>query len=178
MSREVRNKPMTLLLYEDDGIWSDPDLEKFDARRSAIVEANDRALQSRLPGGDVGENETVSVSIPDPQHVLVAATLDKPGIVVLADVFYPGWKLEIDGKPAEILRTNRMMRGAFVQAGKHTLTYYYDPDSFRFGKWLSLAGLGILVVSCGTIALLEGLKRRRSQDSRTPRNAAADRSQT
>ena len=37
------------------------------------------------------------------------------------------------------------MRGAAVAAGRHTLVYTYDPQSFRLGAALSLAGLVALV---------------------------------
>ena len=57
----------------------------------------------------------------------------------------PGWNLTIDGLPAPIYRTNRLMRGAAVTAGRHTLVYTYDPASFRVGAALSLAGLVALV---------------------------------
>ena len=52
----------------------------------------------------------------------LTAHLSEPGLVVLADVFYPGWRLSIDGKEAEILRVNRMMRGAAVEAGRIDLS--------------------------------------------------------
>ncbi len=67
--------------------------------------------------------------------------LKTPGLVILADAYYPGWKLTINGKPATIYRTNRMMRGAAVEAGKSTLVYTYDPASFRVGVTISMIGL-------------------------------------
>jgi uncharacterized membrane protein YfhO len=88
----------------------------------------------------------VQVSYPSPQRVELDVTLEAPGIVVLADTFYPGWKLTIDGKPAAIYRANRLMRGAAVPAGKSRLVYTYDPPSFRVGCRLSLAGLAVLVL--------------------------------
>ena len=32
----------------------------------------------------------------------MTAKLTAPGLVVVADMYYPGWNLEVDGKPAEI----------------------------------------------------------------------------
>ncbi|MBV8228550.1 MAG: hypothetical protein JO329_01080 [Planctomycetaceae bacterium] len=37
--------------------------------------------------------------------------------------FSPGWTLTIDGRTGEILRVNRMMRGAAVGAGTHRIAY-------------------------------------------------------
>ena len=65
----------------------------------------------------------------------------KPGFVILADTYYPGWTLTIDGHPAPIYRTNRLMRGAAVKEGRHTLVYTYDPNSFHVGATMSIAGV-------------------------------------
>jgi uncharacterized membrane protein YfhO len=64
---------------------------------------------------------------------------------VLADVYYPGWELTIDGKPAPIYRVNGFMRGAAVPANAHQLVYTYAPRSFRIGKVVSIAGLALFV---------------------------------
>ena len=82
---------------------------------------------------------------------MLDVTLDEPGLVVLADVYYPGWRLTIDGRPAPIYRTNRLMRGAAVTSGTHRLVYTYHPRSFRVGSWITMAGLAalsVLAVGC------------------------------
>ena len=90
--------------------------------------------------------ESVAVVRHEPQRVELSATLERPGLVILADTYYPGWRLTIDGKPAPIFRANRMMRGATVPAGKHTLVYTYEPGSFRIGAIVSLAGATVLLI--------------------------------
>ncbi|MFM7317749.1 MAG: YfhO family protein, partial [bacterium] len=92
-----------------------------------------------------GSTESVTFDSYSPQRVEITATLEKPGMVILADVFYNGWMLEVDGKPAEIIRANRMMRGALLPSGTHKLVYTYDPPSFRMGGRLSIASGLILV---------------------------------
>ena len=76
-----------------------------------------------------------------PQRVELDAVLEQPGLVILADVHYPGWKLTVDGKPAPIIRANFLMRGAALEAGKHHLVYTYEPASFYVGLWISAGGL-------------------------------------
>ena len=89
----------------------------------------------------------------EPQRVELTARLERPGVVVLADVYYPGWTLTIDGRPAPLYRANRMMRGAATASGTHTLVYTFQPRSFYVGLALSavglasLAGLGLLVAA-------------------------------
>jgi uncharacterized membrane protein YfhO len=88
---------------------------------------------------------STTIARADPQRIEIRADLRRPGLVILADVFDPGWHLAIDGDPAPMYRTNRMMRGAFVSPGKHTLVYTYRPDTFRGGAVVSLVGLIVLV---------------------------------
>ena len=73
------------------------------------------------------------MTYPNPQQAVLEVSLDSPGLVVLADVYYPGWELKIDGKPAPIYRVNGVMRGAAGLRGPHRLVYTYDPQSFRVG---------------------------------------------
>ena len=86
------------------------------------------------------------MTYPTPEQAVLEVSLDSPGLVVLADVYYPGWELTIDGKPAPIYRVNGAMRGAAVSAGRHRLVYTYAPRSFRVGRLVSIAGLAGLLL--------------------------------
>jgi uncharacterized membrane protein YfhO len=88
----------------------------------------------------------------EPDRVALAATLERPGVVVLADVFYPGWSLAVDGASARLLRVNVMMRGVAVPAGEHTLEFRYRPASFHVGLAVSGAGLTALAALGVTFA--------------------------
>jgi hypothetical protein len=145
-----RNDPeqremMKDLVYQADALLHEPGRPVYDPRVMAYVETDQRqSLAGYVSRIAVSPTESVTITRYEPQRVELAATLERPGLVVLADVYYPGWKLTIDGMPAPIYRTNRMMRGAAVTAGRHTLVYTYDPASFRIGGMLSIAGLLVL----------------------------------
>jgi hypothetical protein len=133
------------LLFQNDAFWSDPNRPVLDARSIAWIETEDRqTLKAFIPGGPADPSENVVVNH-SPQKVELTATLSRPGLVILADVYYPGWRLRIDGKDAPILRANRMMRAAAVAAGTHHLVYWYDPTSFWIGCRLSAAGLAVFL---------------------------------
>ncbi len=134
--------PMQEILFNDDGIWHDSTLTAFDPHRLAWIEQATRLeLRPFLSGKAPLAGETVKVSYPSPQRVELEAKLESPGIVVLADVYYPGWKLTIDDQPAPIYKVNRLMRGAAVGQGSHRLVYTYEPRSFQIGGIFTLAGL-------------------------------------
>jgi hypothetical protein len=144
-TRAERSGPMQEILYDADPIWNDSTLAVHDPRRVVWIDNEERlALRSYLGGQLPRPEENVKVNYPSPEQVELDATLEFPGIVILADVFYPGWELTIDGRPAPIYQVNRLMRGAAVAAGMHRLVYTYNPRSVRVGAVLSIAGLILL----------------------------------
>ena len=90
----------------------------------------------------------------DPLRVEIEAELSGPGLVVLADQFYPGWQLDVvtEGQGTRrvpIVRTGGVMRGAWLEAGRHRLVYRYRPAGFFWGAAVSAIGwlvLGAIVV--------------------------------
>ena len=145
VSLAERGELMRFLLYNDDPIWTIPGHAVFDLRAGALIETDQpeslRGYVARMP---VDPSETVSVVSHEPQRVELSAVLKSPGLVILADTYYPGWRLKIDGAPAPIFRANRLMRGAALPAGKHTLVYTFEPLSFRIGAVISIAGVFVL----------------------------------
>jgi hypothetical protein len=146
-SQDDRPDAMQEMIYADDPIWHDSNMRAFDPLTVAWVERDQyKELAASLRGDQSKGAETVKVSYPSPQRAELEATLESPGLVVLADVDYPGWELTIDSTPARIHRVNFLMRGAVVQAGKHRLVYTYAPRSFRIGRVVSLLGLGAMAL--------------------------------
>ena len=62
-------------------------------------------------------------------------------LLVLTDVFYPGWRARVDGVEAPIIRTNYAFRAVALPAGRHVVEFRYEPRSFQAGGLASLAGL-------------------------------------
>lgn len=78
-------------------------------------------------------------------HLQVSS--NSPGILILADSFYPGWRAYVDGKERKILRANFFFRGVPLPAGEHLVEFHYQPRSFTIGLIITLTtlcGVGIL----------------------------------
>jgi hypothetical protein len=146
LSRETRDKAMQEILYAGDPIWNDTTMRVYDPRTVVWVANDEPALRPYLSGRMPRSSEAVTVSYPDPQHAVLEVDMDAPGVVVLADVFYPGWELTIDGTRAPIYRVNGLMRGAAVKQGHHRLVYTFAPRSFRIGLQISLGALVLFFI--------------------------------
>lgn len=69
-----------------------------------------------------------------------------PGNLILSEVYYPGWKVLIDGKKAEITRAHQILRSVSISEGSHVVEFNYRPLSVISG--LVLAGIGwVLIIS-------------------------------
>jgi hypothetical protein len=88
------------------GIMSDPTfdplVESFVEGPSPFAAAADAPPRGH-PAAFVRDDET---------EVELEVTLERPGLVVLADSFYPGWHATVNGVPAPIVATNHLFRGA------------------------------------------------------------------
>lgn len=93
----------------------------------------------------------------DPNRLRIESTAPEDGgYVFLGDVFYPGWRARVDGRPAEIIRANYVFRAVAVPAGRHLIEMTYAPMSFHLGMILSGAGLLI----CAAFFVSESFARR------------------
>jgi hypothetical protein len=79
-----------------------------------------------------------------------------PGRLVLAENAYPGWRVTIDGRPAEILVVDGARRGVALGPGEHQVQFSFFPASLYAGLGLALVGWAILLSSCRLPALRGG----------------------
>jgi hypothetical protein len=111
----------------------------------ATYDPQDRAYVEQpveLPGGTEGD---VTVVEDLPCSVRLKARLNQKGLVVLSDLYDPGWQARLDGQPVEILRVNSVVRGVVTPAGQHKLEFAYRPASFIRGLQAAAMALGLLV---------------------------------
>jgi uncharacterized membrane protein YfhO len=77
--------------------------------------------------------------------VVIKANLTKAGLLVLGDVYYPGWQAFVDGRETTVYRANYVMRAVFVPEGEHVVEFYYRPLSLKIGAIVSSMALVFIV---------------------------------
>jgi membrane protein YfhO len=91
-------------------------------------------------------------------RVRVAVETATDGLLVLADPWYPQWRVAVDGHPAELLRVDHALRGVRVPAGSHRVTFTYQDRALWLGATLALT-------TCLALAGLWMLRRRRGTEA-------------
>jgi hypothetical protein len=60
-------------------------------------------------------------------------------VLLLSERYNPKWQVEVDGKPAELLRCNFIERGVYLTPGKHDVVMHFVPSMDTF--WISTAAI-------------------------------------
>src|SRR6185295_882664 len=81
----------------------------------------------------------------DLNDVAIEVVTPGPGLLRLADLWYPDWQATVDGTPTEILRADYLLRAVAVPAGKHRVEFHYRSAAVRNGLLLSLASLAAVL---------------------------------
>lgn len=127
------------VLYVQDWQTAQNLLDKIDLRKTAVLE---KSLTLNSPTS-LNLREFSYIKEYKPSKVLIETQLDKPGLLILTDVFYPGWRVYVDGKEEEILRVDGLLRGVYLKEGKHEVVFSYRPLSFIWG--CVGAGISLLI---------------------------------
>jgi len=129
------------------------DQKLIDALYSPSTDLANTVLLEEKPQFSVADgpaNATVDINKYEPESVTLTVQSDRDGLVFLSDTYYPGWNATVDGKEAKIYRANFVFRAVVVPRGSHTITFIYDPLSWKIGVAVST---GSLVGLIGYIAL-------------------------
>jgi hypothetical protein len=125
---------------------------QFDPGTTAVL---DRAPPVVPSGRKARSAATVRDLAPD--RLRVEATLAEPGVLVLSEVYYPGWRATVNGEPVTILRAQHTLRGVALPAGTHTVEMVFDPWTVKLG--LAISGATVALALLTLLALLLRLPR-------------------
>lgn len=98
-------------------------------------------------------------AVREPERIRIDAEATGPAFLVVCDSYAPGWRAEIDGRPAPIYRTDYLVRGVPFPPGRHVLEMSYEPPEARLGFVLAAAGL-LGMAALGAFGLRRGRGRR------------------
>ncbi len=129
-------------------------------RRVAVTEQPIPGLPTAAAAGSPGSARLTGY---DDEHATVHAVTPRGGLLVLTDVFYPGWKATVDGRSEPIHRVDYLLRGVRLPPGAHTVRFAYEPASFRAGWIVSV--LALLAIAGAALAG-RGRARRPARDVR------------
>ena len=69
---------------------------------------------------------------------------EKPGILVVSESSYPGWKVYVDGEEKKCLWLDLLFQGVEIGAGRHDIVFKFRPKHSNLFLFISLTSLVLL----------------------------------
>jgi hypothetical protein len=125
----------------------------FDPLQTVLLEDEPQAMLSGE--ADVGDS-SVTVLEYQPSRIVLEVEAAAEGMLVLSEVYYPGWRARVDGREVGVQRVDHALRGLELDKGVHRVELAYDPMSFKVGFLVTVVALCL----AGGVALLTTVGRR------------------
>ena len=122
----------------------------FDPANSVIVEGG-KSLQGSRGAGEQGSkgaeeqgskgagSESLDITAYGPNAIHLTARTSAEAYLVLSEVYYPGWRADVDGRAEPVLRANYAFRAVYLEPGYHEVRLVFEPLSWKVGLGISLA---------------------------------------
>ncbi len=155
----LRVLPKAFIVHKAEVITSEDDIlarlndKKFDPKEYVILEdgSGNVALNNN------GDFEEERIDRYSPNEIIVKTESEHPGFLILSEVWYPSWKVYVDGKLSEVLKTDYTLMSVYVGSGNHTVQFVYDDQLLKTGVAISSATAILLA----TIISIYVIRRRR-----------------
>jgi hypothetical protein len=163
-AEDGRRRPVSL--FNDDFLprafvvgqarFFDTYAEVLEYMRSGEFEPAEQVLlkpqrKGREPGRDLDSPVLEDVGTADiveygPNGMTVDVYVDRISYLVVSDVYYPGWRVYVDGNERALFRADYAFRAVRLHPGDRVVRMEYKPPYFKIGLLFSAAGIALLAV--------------------------------
>ena len=136
-------------------------LHGADTKHTAIVDKRFKDVLGDAAPSD--STDTVRLTAYEANALTFETQSAKGGVMVVSDIYYPGWTCTVDGKETEIARADYVLRAIAVPAGKHVIEMRFDPQSVHTTEAVANVAMLLLVLMVLGSAVLAVWKRRKAE---------------
>lgn len=105
----------------------------FDPRKELIIKEGSAEEKNPPMGKEAAESQAlISLRKYEESHTEMVVKSEKPAYLVLARTYYPGWRAQVDGRPAEIFRANYAFQAVKIPAGEHLIELEFKPTGWSY----------------------------------------------
>lgn len=125
-------------------------LDNFNPKDTAFIDKRYQAKVKGQPQFDSAASIRLIENLNDKiTYEFNAAT---PQFAVFSEIYYDkGWDAYIDGNKADYVRTDYVLRGMSIPAGKHNIEFRFEPAAYKKGNtialWASIIGFLVLAAA-------------------------------
>ncbi|MDO5523704.1 MAG: YfhO family protein [Bacteroidia bacterium] len=125
-------------------------LTEIDLHTQAVADKKYAPVLAGFSVSPADSASTIRLTDYDSNFIAYAVDAKKDELAVFSEIYYPkGWKITIDGQPAEMLRANYTLRALPLPAGTHTVEFRFEPTSIKVTDTVAFAALVIMLLTAG-----------------------------
>ncbi|MBA4275528.1 YfhO family protein [Flavobacterium sp.] len=130
-------------------------LDKLDSKNVAVVNQFEFGSIFKNDATNFSKDSTATIQLVSykPNYLKYTSNNAGNGLAVFSEMYYEkGWKATIDGKETGIFRTDYVLRGLQIPAGKHVIEFKFEPQVIQTGSTITLiSSLGMLLLLIGGV---------------------------
>lgn len=99
-------------------------------------------------------NASIYLSKYHPDRMQYISNSSSGGFAIFSEIWYRGnenWNLYIDGKKSQMIRTNYLLRGAYIPAGKHNIEMKFETATLNKLLFITKVATTITILLCAFI---------------------------
>jgi len=121
----------------------DPD---FDPQKTLLLEKSEESTVAGTIRHDAAGSDSVVIEHYSPNRIRLTASCPAGGMLLLSELYYPGWKAYVDEKPVPVCRADYLLRAIPLEPGSRAVSVVYRPASFFTGLVISTLTILALMV--------------------------------
>ena len=111
--------------------------DAFDPRTMVVLEPSKKSMLL-LPINQETQQGSIKILEYQNEKIHIKVSNKKPGYLILSEIYYPGWKAEVDGKKVKVHRGNYIFRVIPLREGDHEIQLYFISWPLRIGLCISV----------------------------------------
>lgn len=122
---------------DSEAALAEEEMPEFNRETEALIDDDSMPL---LKGRYPASPERIAANTPRDEvrivryqrnSVVIDVNASEAGVLVLHDIFYPGWEATVNGERRPVLRANLLFRGVEIPAGRHRVEFHFRPLSLE-----------------------------------------------
>ena len=122
-------------------------LSEVDVKTTAIIR---NEVKNRFPSfssNPVDSAASIVLTSYEPDNVSYAISTPEDKLVVFSEIYYPDWKVFIDGNESELYSANYVLRALVVTKGEHKIEFVFHPELFYTSQKISQISFLVLIAA-------------------------------
>jgi hypothetical protein len=139
---------------------ADAEMEALDSTNLKDIAVVDKRYQSQIKQQPVPDSSAF-IKLRENLNDKIDYTFHSttPQFAVMSEVYYPlGWNAFIDGKKADYVKTDYVLRAMYVPAGDHEIEFRFEPKSYYTGRMITIIA-NLLVMLALILAIAFGMRK-------------------